>query len=60
MNRKYVSVELESEPAGKFREYLRDMHIVFETSGAGDLTHFECLMDEDEVRKANIFLNKCS
>lgn len=36
MKKTYVSVELETESAGKFREYLRDMHIVFETSDAGN------------------------
>lgn len=55
-NRNWLNVELESQEAKRFRGYLLDMHIQYESSGAGSLTHFECLMDETEAEKANEFL----
>ena len=55
--RKWVSTELKGNEVGRFREYCRDMHINFETSEVDyGYTHFECLMSEDELTKANEFL----
>ena len=53
----YENVELEKSVAGRFKEYCRDMHLTFETSEVGELIHFEVLVNEEEKRKANEFLD---
>lgn len=55
--RNYRSVELKGSDAGRFREYLRDMHLKYEASGAGEYIHFEVLVSEEELEKANEFLS---
>ena len=56
--RAWKSTELKGNHIGRFREFLRDMHIHFETSDAGcGYTHFEVLVSEEESVKANEFLN---
>ena len=55
--REYKNVELKKEVAGKFKEYCRDMHLKFETSEVGDCIHFEVLVNDEELRKANDFLS---
>lgn len=56
--RKWVSTELKGTDIGRFREYLRDMHINFETSEVNyGYIHFECLMSESEMTKANEFID---
>lgn len=56
--RKWRSTELKGNAVGKFREYCRDMHLNFETSYAGyGYVHFEVLVDDEEMCKANEFLN---
>ena len=57
MDRTYKNVELKGTDAKRFREYCRDMHLKFETSGAGEYTHFEVLVNEDEFRNATEFLS---
>lgn len=57
MSKKWVNTELQREIAGRFKEYLRDMHIKYEASECGDLIHFECYMCEDEIPKANAFID---
>ena len=57
-SRVYKNVELKKSIAGRFKEYCRDMHINFETSDAGyGYTHFEVLVNDEELRNANEFLN---
>lgn len=56
--RKWVSTELKGTDIGRFREYLRDMRINFETSQIDySYIHFECLMNVDELRDANKFID---
>lgn len=56
--RQWRNVELKGNAVGRFREYCRDMHINFETSEVEyGYIHFEVLVDEDEERKANEFLD---
>ena len=54
--RRWNNVELIGDAVGKFREFLRDYHIKFETSGAGSYTHFEVFVNEEEAEKCNNFL----
>lgn len=56
--RKWVSTELKGNDASHFRAYLFDNGVSFETSDAGyGYTHFECLMSDDEMEKANAFID---
>lgn len=56
--RRWRNTELKGDAVVRFKGYLRDMHINFETSDAGyGYTHFEVLIDEEEEIKANEFLN---
>lgn len=52
-----VSTELPRETAGRFKEYLRDMHIWYEASECGNLIHFEVLATDEEICKANAFID---
>ena len=55
--RRWRNTELKGDAIGKFKEYLRDMHINFESSEVGyGYIHFEVLVDEEEEIKANEFL----
>jgi hypothetical protein len=55
--KKRVSCELPRETAGRFKEYCRDMHIKYEPSECFNLIHFECYMDDDEIVKADAFID---
>lgn len=56
--RKWVSTELLKEEAKRFRNYLKDMHVYYETSDCGfGLIHFECRMTEMEIEDANAFID---
>ena len=59
--RTWVNVELTRENAQKFRQWCLEEKdkgngFRFETSGAFNLVHFECLVNEDERRRADAFL----
>ena len=57
-SRVWKSTELKGNDIGRFREYCRDMHINFETSQVEyGYTHFEVLVNEEELEKANDFLS---
>ena len=56
MNRKWHNVELSQQEANEFKKYLHDNNIKFETSGAGDLVHFEVFVNTDEMESCDIFL----
>ena len=57
-SRTWKSTELNGNDVGRFREYCRDMHINFETSQVEyGYTHFEVLVNEEELQNANDFLN---
>lgn len=57
VKRNWRNVELKGDDVGRFREYLRDMHLKYEASGASEHTHFEVLVSEEELKKANEFLS---
>ena len=57
--RKYYNIEIAYntktmiDRVGNFRTWLYDNNIKHETSSAGDFVHFEILLSEDEVARAN-------
>lgn len=53
----YKNVELTKDDSSKLREFLIDNKIKFETSGVGDLVHFEILVNSLEEKKINNFLD---
>lgn len=53
----YKNVELSKDDGSKLREFLIDNKIKFETSGVGDLVHFEILVNSMEEKKINNFLD---
>lgn len=55
--RVWRNVELKGTDVGRFAEYCRDMHLNYETSEAGEYIHFEVLVSEEELEKANEFLS---
>lgn len=55
--KKWRNVELKAAEAKRFREYLMDMHVQFESSDAGyGYTHFECFLSDFEAEEADVFL----
>lgn len=54
--RKWKSVELTKELAGRFKEVLRDYHIKAEPSACYNLVHFECFVNESETELLNNWL----
>ena len=53
----WKNVELKGNAIKKFKEFLREMKIMYETSAAGfGYIHFEVLVNEEEQKKANEFL----
>lgn len=57
MSRRWLNIELPRETAKRFRGFLRDIHVNFETSEAGNLIHFEVLVTRTEEREINKFLD---
>lgn len=58
-NKTWVRTELKGSDIGYFKEYLREMKIIYETSEMDHgYVHFECLMSENEIKKANAFLER--
>ncbi len=58
MIRRWMNTELErGEESERFKEFLRQSSIKYETSEAGNLIHFECLMDSVDQEFANRFLD---
>ena len=55
--REYKNVELPKDIAGRFKEYCRDMHLKFEPSEVDEYIHFEVLVNLEELKKANKFLD---
>ena len=57
--RKYYNIELAYntktmiDRVNDFRTWLYDNNIKHETSSAGDFVHFEILLSDDEVTRAN-------
>ena len=57
VKRNWRNVELKGNNVGRFAEYCRDMHLKYETSETGEYIHFEVLVSEEELEKANKFLS---
>ncbi len=55
--RNWYNVELAKESARKFKEFLRDYHIKFESSECGDQIHLEVYCNRLEMETANKFLD---
>lgn len=55
---KWVNTEINKEIASKFRVYLKERNIKYETSEVGNLIHFECYMNQPMIVKANEFLRR--
>lgn len=53
----YKNVELSKDDSNKLRAFLVENKIKFETSGVGDLVHFEILVNTIEEKKINNFLD---
>ena len=51
--KKWLNVELNNIDSAVFRRALIEKRIKFETSGCGNLTHFEVYADSDEARELN-------
>lgn len=58
MKRTWCSVELGQKPTRKLKRFLRLHDINFETSGCGELTHFEILCDDKEEDAINEYLTE--
>lgn len=56
--KRWLNVELQRETAKRFRGFLRDIHVRFETSKADNLIHFEVLVTNAEAREVNKFLEQ--
>lgn len=58
MVKRWLNVELnKGEESDGFKGFLRQSGIKYETSEAGNLIHFECLMDRVDEEFANDFLD---
>lgn len=55
----WKNVELKCDDAKRFRSFLRESEIKFETSGSKyKYTHFEVYVDNSEADACNIFLEE--
>ncbi len=55
--RSFYSVNLKSEEADLYRDFLRDNQFYFETSFyVEDIIHFEIYLNSEELRQADAFL----
>ncbi len=53
----WKNCELPREIANKFKDYLYQNKIKFESSECLNLIHFECLMTDAQMDKANVFFD---
>lgn len=49
---RFYSIELEKDIADKLRTYLKEQEIEFETSQAGEFTHFEITTNKRGIKTA--------
>jgi len=54
---KWVYFKLPEETENLFYDYCRTMNIRFEMKGIINMTQFRCLMDNEEITKANNFIS---
>ena len=57
MKEKYYNIELIKEDAEILKEYLHTNKIYFETSGCGNLIHFEIKLNKSQYENASSFIN---
>ena len=57
MKEKYYNIELIKEDAEILKEYLHTNKIYFETSGCGNLIHFEIKLNRTQYENASNFIN---
>lgn len=57
MKEKYYNIELIKKDAEILKEYLHTNKIYFESSGCGNLIHFEIKLNKVQLEKANNFIN---
>lgn len=58
VERKWYSNELRKVYADDFKKYLREQGLKYEPSEVGDYIHFEVYMTLDELREANIWVDR--
>ena len=58
LERKWYSSDMRRVYADKFKEYLRGQGLKFEPSENGDYIHFEVYMTLEELRAANIWVDR--
>lgn len=56
--RTWLSAEMDKDLAEKFKGYLREIGLKYESSEAGNLIHFEVYMNQKEMTEANDWINK--
>ena len=56
MGYRYMNVELDHDEAQEFRAFLKSIGVRYEASGAGNLIHLECRVDNMDVELINGFL----
>lgn len=54
---KYYNIELTPLSSVDLKQFLHDNKITFETSGCGDLVHFEIYATQDQKNMINSFLD---
>ena len=58
LERKWYSSELRKVYADDFKQYLREHDLKYEPSEVGDYIHFEVYMTLEELREANIWIDR--
>ena len=54
---RYYNIELTPLSSVDLKQFLHDNKITFETSGCGDLVHFEIYATQDQKNMINSFLD---
>lgn len=57
MKEKYYNIELIKEDADLLKKYLHTNKIYFESSGCGNLIHFEIKLNKIQYENANNFIS---
>lgn len=58
MDKNYKSTEVTVNEAEALRIFLKENEIEYESSQCGELIHFEVLVDDDEVKRINDFIDE--
>lgn len=54
---KWYNIELTKVISGELKCFLHERNIVFETSGCGDLVHFEIYASKNQATMIDLFLD---